>query len=194
MNNRCLRYREVRLIASDGNQVGVVPTRQALEMAQAEGLDLVMVSANANPPVCRIIDHGKFRYEQDKREKESKRKQQDVKGIKISPRIAEHDMEHLTRNAQRFLEEGHKVKITCQFRAREVTHPELGRKKLEKMAENLAEWSNVERDPTMDGRLMIMVLTPKPQGKKNAKAEDKQDGGKKVQDHREGSDNAKEGL
>lgn len=163
-------------------------------MAQSEGLDLVMVSATANPPVCRIIDHGKFRYEQDKREKESKRKQQDVKGIKISPRIAEHDIEHLTRNAQRFLEEGHKVKITCQFRAREVTHPELGRKKLEKMAEQLAEWSNVERVPTMDGRLMIMVLTPKPQGKKNAKAEDKQDGGKKVQDHREGPDNAKEGL
>jgi translation initiation factor IF-3 len=144
--------------------------------------------------VCKIIDFGRYKYTIEKQQKESKRKQQEVKGIKISPRIAEHDLTFLLKNAARFLEEGHKVKITCQFRAREVTHPEIGRRKLELMASQVAEIGVVERPPTMDGRLMIMVLNPKATtGKpKHAKTEDKQDGGQEVQDHGDRQDNASE--
>src|SRR6185312_967213 len=147
-------------------------SRQALNQARDEGLDLVMVSPTAQPPVCKIIDYGKFKYLEGKQGKDKKSKQQEVKGIKISPRIAEHDLAFLVRNAQRFLEEGHKVKVTCMFKAREITHPELGKKKLEIFAEQVAEIANVERTPTLDGRLMIMVLAPKPQAgpkKKDAK-------------------------
>lgn len=196
INQRVLRFREVRLIASDGSQVGVVNSREALAMAEEEALDLVLVSATANPPVCRIIDYGKFKYEQDRREKEHKRKSQDVKGIKISPRIAEHDVAHLLKNTRRFLEEGHKVKVTCQFKAREVTHPEIGQRKLQHMAETVADLAVVERPPTLDGKLMIMVLVPKPRSGKShgSKAEDKQDGRQAVQDHRVGQDHPTEGL
>lgn len=170
------------MIDAEGNQLGILQSRQALNTAREQGLDLVMVSPTAQPPVCKIIDFGKFKYLTEKQQKEGKRKQQEVKGIKISPRIAEHDIAFLEKNAIRFLEEGHKVKITCMFRAREVTHPEIGRKKLERMAADMADISVIERPPTMDGRLMIMVLNPKPAtGKqKNAKAENKQDGSEAV--------------
>ncbi len=171
-------------------------SRDALNRAEDEGLDLVVVAATAQPVVCRIVDYGKFKYEQEKQKKDQKRKTQEVKGIKISPRIAEHDIGHLLKNAHRFLEEGHKVKITCQFRAREVAHPELGKRKLDAMAEKLLDVGTVERQPTLDGKLMIMVLSPKPQTgkKKDAKAEDKQDSGKEVQDHRQGEDHPSEGV
>lgn len=184
------------MIDSNGEQLGILQSRQALNMARDQGLDLVMVSPTATPPVCKIIDYGRFKYLTEKQNKDSKKKQQDVKGIKISPRIAEHDLNFQLRKAIRFLEEGDKVKITCQFRAREVTHPELGRKKLERMAEQMAHLAVVDRPPTLDGKLMIMVMTPKPQkqatqGKpKDAKTEDKQDRGKALQDHRDGQDNA----
>jgi len=160
-------------------------SRQALQQAKEVGLDLVMVSPTAQPPVCRIIDYGKHKYLEGKLGKDKKSKQQEVKGIKISPRIAEHDMAFLSKNAHRFLEEGHKVKVTCMFKAREVTHPELGRKKLEIFADQVKDLATVERIPTLDGRLMVMVLLPKPNvgSKKNAKAENKQDSGKAVQDH-----------
>jgi len=144
----------------------------------------------------KIIDYGKHKYLEGKLGKDKKSKQQEVKGIKISPRIAEHDLQFLVRNASRFLEEGHKVKVTCMFKAREVTHPELGRKKLDTFAEMVKEIATVERTPTLDGRLMIMVLNPTPKTKEqqkkqqNAKAENKQDGGKAVQDHRNGEDHA----
>jgi len=161
-------------------------------MARDEGLDLVMVSPNAQPPVCKIIDYGKHKYLEGKLGKDKKSKQQDVKGIKISPRIAEHDLTFLVKNAIRFLEEGHKVKVTCMFKAREITHPELGRKKLDTFADMVKDVALVERAPSLDGRMMIMVLNPKPNtgSKKNAKAEDKQDGGEKVQDLRIGEDSA----
>lgn len=165
-------------------------------MAKEAGLDLVMVSPTAVPPVCKILDYGRYKYELGKQERESKKKQQDVKGIKISPRIAEHDIAFQTKKAREFLGEGHKVKVTCQFRAREVTHPELGVKKLEIMAKALEDAATVERTPTLDGRLMIMVLVPKPNtGKqKHAKAENKQDSGEKVQGDGNRQDNAPEGL
>ncbi|MBI5708027.1 MAG: translation initiation factor IF-3 [Armatimonadetes bacterium] len=196
INQRVLRFREVRLIASDGKQVGIVGSREALGMAEQEGLDLVLVTATANPPVCRIIDYGKFKYDQDRKEKEHKRKQQEVKGIKISPRIAENDVAHLLKNTRRFLEEGHKVKVTCQFKAREVTHPEIGQRKLQAMADVVADLAVIERQPTLDGKLMIMVLVPKPRSGKShgSKAENQQDGRQAVQDHGLGQDNPPEGL
>jgi len=163
-------------------------------MARDEGLDLVLVSATAQPPVCKIIDYGKHKYLEGKQGKDKKSKQLEVKGIKISPRIAEHDLGFLVKNATRFLEDGHKVKVTCMFKAREITHPELGRQKLEKFADMVKEIAVVERTPTLDGRMMIMILNPKPQtgSKKNAKAENKQDGSKEVQDLGNGEDSAAE--
>ena len=192
INERILRFRDVRVIGSDGSQLGILQSRQALNIAREEGLDLVMVSPTAQPPVCKIIDFGKFKYETEKQNRDGKKKQQEVKGIKISPRIAEHDLGFLVKNASRFLEEGHKVKVVCMFKAREVTHPELGRKKLEQFAVMIGELGIVERTPTLDGRMMIMILNPKPQTgiKKNAKNQDKQDGGEKVQNHRDREDHA----
>ncbi len=180
------------MIGPEGDQLGIMQSRQALTLAKDEGLDLVMVSPTAQPPVCRIIDYGKHKYLEGKLGKDKKSKQQEVKGIKISPRIAEHDLEFLVRNASRFLEEGHKVKVTCMFKAREITHPELGKKKLEIFAEQVVELATVERTPTLDGRMMIMVLVPKPNAgkKKDAKDQNKQDSGKAVQDHRNGKDHA----
>ncbi|HJP82265.1 MAG TPA: translation initiation factor IF-3 [Fimbriimonadaceae bacterium] len=194
MNQRVLKYRDVRLIGSEGQQLGIVQSRQALQMARDEGLDLVLVSASAQPPVCRIIDYGKHKYLEGKQGKDKKSKQQEVKGIKISPRIAEHDLGFLVKNAMRFLEEGHKVKVTCMFKAREITHPELGKKKLETFAEMVKDLAVVERTPSLDGRMMIMVLNPKPQTgtKKNAKAENKQDGSQAIQDLGDGKDSATE--
>ena len=191
-----LKYRDVRVIGSDGEQLGIMQSRQALNQARDEGLDLVMVSPTAQPPVVKIIDYGKHKYLEGKLGKDKKSKQQEVKGIKISPRIAEHDLTFLIKNATKFIEEGNKVKVTCMFKAREVTHPELGRKKLEYFAEQVKEIATVERTPTLDGRLMIMVLNPTPKTKEqqkklqHAKVEDKQDSSKALQDHRNREDHA----
>lgn len=153
-----------------------------------------MVSPTAQPPVCKIIDFGRYKYLTEKQNKESKKKQQEVKGIKISPRIAEHDLQHLIKKAEEFLEEGNKVRVVCVFKAREITHPELGRKKLDFFGGELAEIAVVERPPALDGRQMIMVLNPKPNigAKKNAKAENKQDSGQAVQSDRVGKDHPAE--
>jgi translation initiation factor IF-3 len=170
-------------------------SRQALTLAREEGLDLVVVSPTTNPPVCKIVDYGRHKYLEGKLGKGKKSKQQEVKGIKISPRIAEHDLGFLIRNAIRFIEEGHKVKVTCQFKAREITHPELGRQKLDFFADQVKDYATVERPPVLDGKLMIMVLVPKPNSgasKKHAKDQDQQNSGKTVQDHRNGEDHAPE--
>ncbi len=145
-------------------------------MAKEIGLDLVMVSPTAVPPVCKIIDYGKHKYETGKLQKESKRKQQELKGIKMRPGTAANDLNTLLRNATKFLEEGHKVKVTCQFRAREITHPEIGLRKMNSFADQLSEVAVVERPPTLDGKLMIMILLPKPStgSKKNAKDKNEQ--------------------
>jgi len=167
-------------------------SRQALQIARDEGLDLVVVSPTAQPPVCKIIDYGKFKYLEGKLGKDKKSKQQELKGIKISPRIADHDLAFLVRNAIRFLEEGNKVKVTCQFKAREVTHPELGRQKLDKFMDEVKDYALTERTPILDGKFMIMILLPKPTvgGKKNAKDQDQQNSSKAVQDHRNGKNHA----
>ena len=153
-------------------------------MAKAEGLDLVLVAPTAQPPVARIVDYGKWKYDQDKQKKDQKKKTQEVKGIKISPRIAEHDIQVAVRKAKEFLEDGDKVRIVCRFRFRELAFPDNGRERMERVATELEEYGKRERDPVLTGRDMIMVINPKPQtggGKKSdAKAEDEKDGGKEV--------------
>lgn len=187
-----LRFRDVRVIGPDGSQAGILQSRQALAMAREHGLDLVMVAPQAVPPVCKIIDYGRYKYETEKREKESKRKTQEVKGIKMRPGTADNDLNTLLKNASRFLLEGHKVKVTCQFRAREVTHPEIGLRKMQAFAEKLGDVGIIERPPSLDGKLMVMILLPKPAsgGKKHAKDQNEQDGGQAVQDQRDGQDPA----
>ncbi|MBV6459587.1 MAG: Translation initiation factor IF-3 [Fimbriimonadaceae bacterium] len=153
-----------------------------------------MVAPTAQPPVCKIIDHGKYKYQQEKLNKENKKVKQDVKGIKLRPGTAEHDLKVLMRNAMKFLEEGHKVKVTCQFRAREVTHPEFGYQKMNKLAEELSPYSIVEKAPSLEGKLMTMILLPKAGSpkKKDAKDQDQQNGSEKVQGHGKREDHAPE--
>ena len=162
--NERIRAREVRLIDENGAQVGVTPFREALSYAKEKGLDLIEVSANANPPVCRIMDYGKFRYEQGKRERETQKKQRmsELKGIRMRPGTDEHDFQFKLRNAVRFLKGGHKVKVTVIFRSREFTHPEFARDSLNRMAEIIKEEAagTVERAAMMEGRTMTLILAP----------------------------------
>ena len=173
INDR-IRARQVRLIGADGSQLGVKPLPEALNIARESGLDLVEVAANADPPVCKIMDYGKYKYEQDQRRKESRRKASNVviKEMKFRPKIDEHDYDTKMKHVERFLEEGSKVKLTIMFRGREMAHPELGRRILEKVAERVAEIAIVESAPKQDGRNMTMVLNPirKPKTKPTAQA------------------------
>ena len=136
---------------------------EALKIAYDKGLDLVEVAPSANPPVCKIMDHGKFKYEQSKKEREARKKQRiiNIKEVKLRPTIEEHDFQVKTRNAIRFLESGDKVKVTIMFRGREVSHPELGRELLKKVAIMVSDYAVVEKDPKLEGRNMIMFLSPK---------------------------------
>ena len=160
--NERIRIREVRLIDDEGNQVGIIPTRDALEMARERGLDLVEVAPNAVPPVCRLMDYGKFRYEQSRKERESRKSQHvtRVKEVRIEPKIGDHDLETKGRQAARFLEAGDKVKLSVLFRGRSITHPELGRELLDQLQEQLKDVGTVEQTPRMEGRTMTMYLAP----------------------------------
>jgi translation initiation factor IF-3 len=152
----------VRLVGPDGSQIGVKPLPEALHIAREHDLDLVEVAPNANPPVCKIMDFGKFKYEQDVRRKESRRKTSNVviKEMKFRPKIDEHDYTTKTKHVERFLAEGSKVKITIMFRGREMAHPELGKKILDRIAEQVRDIGTVEAAPRVDGRNMLMVLAP----------------------------------
>jgi len=160
--NERIRIREVRLIDDQGNQIGIIPTREALEMARERGLDLVEVAPNAVPPVCRLMDYGKFRYEQSRKERESRKSQHvtRVKEVRIEPKIGDHDLETKGRQAARFLEAGDKVKLSVLFRGRSITHPELGRELLDQLQEQLKDIGTVEQTPRMEGRTMTMYLAP----------------------------------
>ena len=140
-------------------------TRDALRMAEEQHLDLVEVAPKAKPPVCRIMDFGKYRYEQQKREKEAKKKQKivTIKEVKLRPNIEQHDFDVKLKNALRFLEEGNKVKVTIMFRGRELSHPELGREVLNKVADRLKELVSIERDAKLEGKNMTMIVAPKVQ-------------------------------
>jgi translation initiation factor IF-3 len=161
MNDR-IRAREVRLIDSDGGQLGVKPLPEALSIARQLDLDLVEVAPDANPPVCRIMDYNRFKYEAAQRAKESRRKttSTSIKEMKYRPKIGTGDFDTKTRQVARFLGEGHKVKITIMFRGREMSHPELGKKILDHVAETVGDVAKVEAAPKLDGRNMIMVLAP----------------------------------
>jgi translation initiation factor IF-3 len=161
--NHQINVPEVRLVREDGTMVGVVSTRQAINMAADAGLDLVEVSPNATPPVCKILDLGKFKYEEQKRKNEARKKQKviEVKEIKLRPGIDIHDYDVKMRAIHRFLEEGDKVKVTMRFRGREMAHQELGAKVLDRVKTDLDAIAKVESAPRMEGRQMIMVISPK---------------------------------
>lgn len=163
MVNEAIRAREVRVIGSDGQQIGIKPLKEALKMARDVNLDLVNVSPNAKPPVCRIMDYGKFKYEQSKKEKEARKKQKiiNVKEVRMSPTIEEHDFNTKLRNVEKFLKKGDKVKLSIRFRGRAITHSELGQEVLERLAAEVKDICEVERKPKMEGRSMIMILAPK---------------------------------
>ncbi|MGC9316722.1 MAG: translation initiation factor IF-3 [Armatimonadota bacterium] len=162
MNER-IRAPQVRVIAPDGEQIGIMPTQQALAEAEKRDLDLIEVAPNADPPVCRIMDHGKFRYEQQKKAKEAKKKSKQVqlKAIRIRPNTEEHDVEFKMRNANRFLKNGDLVKFNVIFRGPELRHKDRGREQLQKFIEGCSEFGQVEQPPRMEGRRMTMVLRPK---------------------------------
>ncbi|WP_311198504.1 MULTISPECIES: translation initiation factor IF-3 [unclassified Leisingera] len=151
-------------MGADGDNAGVVTPARAMEMAAEAGLDLVEISPNANPPVCKIMDFGKFKYEQQKRESEARKKQKiiEVKEVKFRPNTDTHDYDVKMRNVYKFLENGDKVKVTLRFRGREMAHQNLGRELLERVAEDIKELGKVENMPKMEGRQMIMMIGPLP--------------------------------
>jgi translation initiation factor IF-3 len=161
VNDR-VRAPQVRLVGPDGAQIGIVTIQEALRRAQELDLDLVEVAPNAAPPVCRIMDYGKFKYERDVRQKEARKRQArvEVKEIKMRPKIDRHDYQIKKGHVERFLKTGARVKVTIMFRGREMAHTELGRRLLDRLTEDLQELANVESFPKLDGRNMIMVMAP----------------------------------
>ena len=161
--NDAIRAREIRLIEADGQNVGVVTRQDALDRAVAAGMDLVEISPDAEPPVCKILDFGKFKYQEQKKAAEARKKQKivEIKEIKLRPNIDDHDYDVKLRSIRRFFEEGDKVKVTLRFRGREMAHLELGMQLLKRVEAELAPISKVEYSPKLEGRQMIMVLAPK---------------------------------
>ncbi|MBS0654691.1 MAG: translation initiation factor IF-3 [Verrucomicrobia bacterium] len=160
--NHDIRAPKLRVISATGEQLGVLSFHEALSLAQQQGLDLVEVVAKEVPPVCKIIDYGKFRYDQTKREKESKKSQHQVKvkELKVSPNISEHDLDVKLRHAREFLEAGNKVKISCLFRGREMMHPEFGERLFDKIKQVLEDLAIIEVPAKMFGRMLSMILAP----------------------------------
>jgi translation initiation factor IF-3 len=158
-----IRAREVRLVSGEGEQLGIVPLKDALAAAVEKDCDLVEIAPTAKPPVCKLMDYGKYKYEQAKRDKEARKKQNivAVKEVKMRPNIEDNDFNTKARNAQRFLADGDKVKVTIMFRGRELTHPEQGKQLCARLAEMLRDEANVEREARVEGRYMIMILSPR---------------------------------
>jgi len=161
--NESIRAKEVRLIDSNGDQLGVKSRNEALDIAQARELDLVLVAPKAKPPVCRVMDYGKYRFEQQKKEKEARKKQKviNVKEVRFTPGIGQHDFDTKLKNTRKFLEKGDKVKASVRFRGRAITHKDLGREVLNRLAEELEDSATIESKPKMEGRNMFMMLAPK---------------------------------
>jgi translation initiation factor IF-3 len=160
--NDQIRISPIRLIGAEGEQLGIVALDDARDRADEAGLDLVEVAPDSRPPVVKMMDYGKFKYEEQRRARESRKKQHtvQVKEVKFRPGIEEHDYEFKIRHARRFLEEGNKVRLTMRFRGRQITHPELGREVLDRITEDLKELAKVESRPNMEGRTMFMILAP----------------------------------
>jgi translation initiation factor IF-3 len=164
--NERIRVREIRVIDDTGQQLGIMPPQQALVIARQKGLDLVEISASASPPVCRIMDYGKYQYQEQKRAREARRHQKviEVKEIKFRPKVDEHDYQFKKKHIERFLADGDKVKATIFFRGREMAHPEIGRRILERLVGELAEVAVAETAPRMEGNQMHTILSKRPPG------------------------------
>ena len=167
MINEEIRDREVRVIGADGAQLGVLPTQRALELAEEAGLDLVKIVPNAQPPVCKLMDYDKHRYEQSKRERELRKNQRIVtlKEVQLSATIEENDVQTKFKNAVKFLQDGDKVKVSIRFRGRQIAHADIGMKIMQDFASRIEEFGSVERRPMLEGRHMIMILAPKAEKK-----------------------------
>jgi len=161
--NEDIRDKEIRVIGPTGEQLGIMSPRDALQKAYDQGFDLVKIAPNATPPVCKIMDYGKFRFEQTKKEKEAKKNQHvtEIKEVRMSPGIDTNDFNVKVKSAQKFLKEGNRVKVTVRFRGREMAHTDIGKTLLAQFGENCAEIANIERPPKLDGRHMSMFLGPK---------------------------------
>jgi translation initiation factor IF-3 len=162
--NHRIRVPEIRVIGDDGGQLGILPTHEALRLAEEKGLDLVEISPRAFPPVCRIMDYGKYKYEQAKKKQQARKHASTVetKEIKFRPKTEEHDMDFKVKHVRRFLEEGNKVRLVVVFRGREITHPQTGMNVLNRVVEATADIAGVEVTPNMEGRRMVMIIAPKP--------------------------------
>ena len=162
MVNEDIDFAQVRVVGVDGEAIGIMSSEQALKMAYDQGYDLVLMAAQAQPPVCRIMDYGKFRFERDKKEKEAKKKQQvmEIKEIQLSCRIDTHDFETKVRHAQRFLSDGNKVRVVMRFKGREMSHISIGQEIMNKFREACEELGSVDKPPVLDGRLFSMVISP----------------------------------
>ena len=160
--NEAIRCREIRVIDDAGAQIGVMNPRDAIKLAEEKGLDLVEVSPSAKPPVCRIMDYGKYRYEQNKKERETRKNQKviSIKEVKLRPNIEDHDFYTKVRNAAKFLADGNKVKVTIMFRGREITRPDAGKELCDRVAQEVADVAKVEKDAKVEGRNMTMMLVP----------------------------------
>ena len=173
--NQRIRAREVRLISEDGEQLGVIPIREALSKAEELGIDLVEVASNATPPVCRLMDYGKYKYELRKQAGAKKHKVQTIKEVKFRPNIGEHDLNVKISRIKEFLESGNKTKVRIFFRGREIIHSDIGRKLAEKIIEKVSEVGGVDLPPKLEGKNLIMVITPSKKsksGKENGKSKD----------------------
>lgn len=161
--NEEIRDREIRVVDANGEQLGIMSARQALELANEKQLDLVKIAPQAKPPVCRIMDYGKFRFEQSKKEKEAKKNQKviNIKEIRFSPTIEDHDLNVKAKNAQKFLQDGDKVKVTIRFRGREVDHVSFGEKSLSRFHDIVKDYCVVEKPAKLEGKNMTMILAPK---------------------------------
>lgn len=182
MINEQIRDKEVRLIGEDGEQLGIMTSVQAQKLADDKNLDLVKISPTAKPPVCKIMDYGKYRFENSKREKEQRKNQKvvDVKGIRLSATIDTHDIEVKAKSANRFLSEGDKLKVTIRFRGRQAAHANIGVDVMKAFYAMVEENAVIDRHPTLEGRQMIMMLSPKPAVKQSAKAAPGKAGGAKA--------------
>jgi translation initiation factor IF-3 len=160
--NERIIAKEVRLVGEKGEQLGIMPLQQAREVARKQNLDLVEVAANTVPPVCRLLDYGKYKYEQAKKERQARKSQKVslLREVRLRPRIDNHDFEAKTRLVGKLLDGGDKVKVSVMFRGREITHPDIGWRLLQRMTESLKEAASLERQPSMDGKRMIMILSP----------------------------------
>lgn len=163
MINEQIRDKEVRLIDVDGTQIGIVSAKEAQMLANERNLDLVKIAPKANPPVCRIMDYGKYKFDLAKKEKEARKKQKviNVKEVRLSPNIEKHDLEVKIKNAMKFLKDGNKVKVSVRFRGREIAHTQKGIEILENFAQVVSEFGEVEKKPKMEGKSMIIIVTPK---------------------------------